>query len=58
MKRAVQAVIDAGQKVSGIRFEKNGFTVLTNPAGSTETRRQAPPRYAAFPIPAVTNFRR
>jgi hypothetical protein len=31
VKRAVQAVIDAGQKVSGIKFEKDGFTILTGP---------------------------
>ena len=32
VKRAVRAVTAAGQLVSGVRFGKDGFTVLTGPA--------------------------
>jgi hypothetical protein len=38
---------------------RNLGSVTRHIAPSVEKwRRQAPPRYAAFPIPAVTNFRR
>jgi hypothetical protein len=32
VKRAVRAIEAAGQSVSGVRFGKDGFTVLTGPA--------------------------
>jgi hypothetical protein len=31
VKRAVRAVVAAGQSVSGVRFREDGFTVLTCP---------------------------
>jgi hypothetical protein len=31
VKRAVRAIEAAGKSVRGVRFEKNGFTVLTDP---------------------------
>jgi hypothetical protein len=41
VKRAVRAVIDAGQQVSGIRFGKDGFTILTAPVEKIETAEMA-----------------
>jgi hypothetical protein len=32
VKRAVRAIEAAGQSVSGVRFGKDGFTVLTGPS--------------------------
>jgi len=56
----------AGNRLRRLRFQVNALRISLITLSVTrhiapsaeECRRQAPPRYAAFPIPAVTNFRR